>query len=147
MCYCPSVTRRPAKSQAAADAFEQWHLIGVEKGIRRIDNLVEIQTRINRALDDPHLNVPLARDLHFMLLEIMNENRLDCCQIEFPCEAVTSKLFIDLLMKHTQLFSDESNAVCTLPNGNSYLIITLKDAWTFIKHASLVALKVEYLPD
>ena len=141
MCYCPSVTRRPSDSRAATAAFEKWHKLGVEKGIRRIDSLVEIQTRLNRAFDNPYRNCRLARDLDFMLTALTYENKPVWNTLEFYCEKATAELFLDTVNAHPEIFLDDCD-VCYA--GKYYVMLcTLGDAWTFIRFASLVALKFD----
>ena len=143
MCYCPSVTRRPSDSFAASAAFEKWHKLGVKKGIRRIDSLVEIQTRINRAFDNPYRDCRLARDLDFMLTALTYQNKPVWNTLEFYCEKETGELFLDTVNAHPEIFLDDCDVCFT---GKGYVILcTLGDAWTFIRFASLVALKV-YCP-
>lgn len=135
------------KSKAASDAFEKWNEIGNMIGIKRIDGLVEIQTRLNRISAKGFST--LVCDLERMLDDMTNPDKKQPyrAQWTFKVSKETEILFHYFYRLRHQQFrlharEEDKSTVGWYRYGNDgFIKAEKKYAWNFIKFASLIALK------
>lgn len=132
-----------AKIKAATDAFDKWHETGSMLGIKKIDCFVEIQTRLNRAEQKRKSFSCMIMDLNRMLDDIINPAvKPDLSKaVTFKVHKETSDLFNYYYCLRHNSKTDSLFNTCWFKHGdNAFIKASKKQAWQFIKFASLFAL-------